>query len=286
MLTRTLVSHNFAVMSKKASGRSVLMSLHDGCPSLAKGMTRGTLMTTSVAIGGGVMPFSAHSTFRASNVHLKAPTVAAHNTGRSLVCRVTRVVRAMLSGMSGRRIVTSMHRHMGRAVGGCPVFTCWLGSWGQGGVGGVGSVTVLLDTYLMFDKYNVAGATGNKVVNTKDKTTLKTLVKNVTNRKGKTTVKTTMNTTMNANTNMLVNGGVSGTTTRTRRVRNTRMRRMASGGKLRTMGIAFSSNVLFGADDTALDAPTGSTLDGFTGGILGRGGSVSITVCKCASGAN
>lgn len=125
MLTRTLVSHNFAVISNNASGRSVLMSLHAGCPSLANGMTRGTLITTSVAMGGGVIPFSDHSTFRASNVHLKAPTVAAHKTGRSLVLRVTRVVRAILSGMSGRRMVTRIHTHMGRAVGGCPVFTCW-----------------------------------------------------------------------------------------------------------------------------------------------------------------
>lgn len=125
MLTRTLVSHNFAVMSNNASGRSVLMSLHSGCPSLANGMTRGTLMTTSVAMGGGVMPFSDHSTFRASNVHLNAPTVAAHNTGRSLVLRVTRVVRAMLSGISGRRMVTRVHTHIGGAVRGCPVFTCW-----------------------------------------------------------------------------------------------------------------------------------------------------------------
>lgn len=154
-------------------------------------------------------------------------------------------------------------------------------------VGGAGVVTLLLDTALMFDKYNgVGGATGNNLVNNNNNTTLKTVVNKVTKRNGNTTVNTTMNTTMNANTNILVKGGVSGTTRRTTRVRKTRMRRMASGGNLRTMGIAFSSNVLFGAKGTTLDTRTGSTLDGFTGGMLGRGESVSMSVCKCASGRN
>lgn len=162
-----------------------------------------------------------------------------------------------------------------------------MGGWGVGVVGGVGFVILFVDVAVVFDKYtDVGGANGNTTVNNNSNTTLNTVLNNIVNGNGNTTVNTTVNATMNTKANTLVNGGVSGTTTRTGRVRNTRMRRVASGGKLRTIGIAFSSKVLFAANGTGLDTTTGSTLDGFTGGILGRGESVSMSVCKCASGRN
>ncbi len=161
---------------------------------------------------------------------------------------------------------------------------------GDEAVGNLGLDTLFLDMDVLVDDYNnsVGGANGNSLVNNNDNTTVKALVKALTTKggKGKTNVNTTMNMTMNANINTVVNGEVSGTGTGTRRVRGTRIRAMASSGNLRTIGMAFSSNVLFGADDSALDDSTATSLTGFTDAMLGIGGSVSITVGKCASGRN
>lgn len=161
-----------------------------------------------------------------------------------------------------------------------------IGFWEGEIVGGVGFAMLLLYNTLLLNDYNaVGGGTGNKVVNNNSNTTTNTVVNKLVNGNGKTTVKTTMNTTMNANTNITVKRGVSGGTTRTTGVRNTRIRRMASTGNLPTIGMSFTTNVLFNFGSTTLDGRTGTSLHRLTR-VLGRSPAASVTVVNRASGIN
>lgn len=96
---------------------------------------------------------------------------------------------------------------------------------------------------------------------------------------------TTVNTTINNATNGLVKGRVSGMGTRTRAIGGTRISAIASTGNLATIGMAFSSNVLFRAGGCTLGTDTGGSLTRFTR-ILGGGTSYRMTVRNCASTAN
>ncbi len=87
ILTSRLGGNKVGLISNNASGRLVLLSLENA--NMANGRLRRHLSRIRVATGGGTVPGSPRGPFIADNLHVNAPTMAAHNFGRRRVGLVT-----------------------------------------------------------------------------------------------------------------------------------------------------------------------------------------------------